>query len=275
MLSIEEYIAKRKKEDKLNEFNLDNRIDNIRICTNYIFEYFDKYLDVTKIDQKTILNSERLNKYRKQLKEYEEDVQEWLVAFYDEHGKYMHKIIGNILEEEEIFLLYSEDSEFRSISYECYSKLIKKHPFLREQTEMMFLFIKDYHRVKSSQCVQYNSLPFFTEKISKWIEKTESKYNVSIPAFAVTYINKFYHSIDRWPATHKKKSDNQYILYDYDYKQKKNLFNIDSLYTKISKKSFIKGHKQDLELIMMYYWLHDIETDDNYWDEYISKVIPK
>ncbi len=131
MLTIEEYIAKIKKEDKLDEFNLDKRIDNIRICTNYIFEYFDKYLDITKIDQNTILNDERINKYRKQLREYDEDVKDWLVGFYDEYGKHMNRIIGNILDEDDIFLLYSEDSEFRSISYECYSNLIKKHPFLK------------------------------------------------------------------------------------------------------------------------------------------------
>ncbi len=138
---------------------------------------------------------------------------------------------------------------------------------------MMFQFIKDYHRVKSNKSMQYNSLPFFTEKLSKWIEKTQSKYNVNIPAFAANYINDFYDSIDKWPTTHRKKSDDQYIPYDYDYKQKKNLFNMDSFYTKVSKKPFIRGHKQDLELIMRYYWLHDIETDDDYWDEYLSKVI--
>lgn len=273
MLTIEEYIAKRKKEDKLNEFNLDKRIDNIRICTNYIFEYFDQYLDITEINQKTILNNERLNKYRNQLKEYDKDVQDWLVDFYDEYGKHMNRTIGNILDEEDIFLLYSEDSEFRSISYECYSKLIKKYPFLKNQTEMMFLFIKDYHRVKSNNCVKYNSLSFFTEKISKWVEKTHSKYNVHIPAFASCYIDKFYDSVDKWPAKHKKRSENEFFPYDYDYKQKRNLFNINTVYTKVSKKPFIKGHKQELELIMMYYWLHNIETDDEYWDEYLSKVL--
>lgn len=273
MLTIEEYIAKRKKEDKINEFNLEKRIENIRICTNYIFEYFDQYLDITEIDQKTILNNERLEKYRSQLKEYDKDIQDWLLGFYDEYGKHINKGIGNILDEEHIFLLYSEDSEFRSISYECYSKLIKKYPFLKNQTEMMFLFIKNYHKVKSDRCIPFNSIPFFSEEINKWIEKTQSKYNVNIPAFASDYINRFYDSVDKWPVSHKKRSENKYFPYDYDYKLKKNLFNINSIYTKVSKKPFIKGRKQELELIMMYYWLKDIETDDEYWDEYSSKII--
>ena len=272
MLTIEEYIAKRKKEDKLNEFDLEKRVENIRICTNYVFEYFEKYLDITEVDQKTILNNERLDKFRKQLRDYDKDVQDWFVGFYDEYGKHMHKVIGNILDGEDIFLLYSEDSEFRSISYECYSKLIKKYPFLREQTDMLFTFIKEYHRVKSEKCMEYEKVPYLSEKTNEWIEKTQVKYNVNIPAFAVSYIYKYCNAYDEWPVTHRKKTGNKYIPYEYDYRQKRNLFNINSFYTKISKKPFIRGHKQELEALMMYYWLHDIVADEEYWNEYIEKI---
>lgn len=273
MLTIEEYIAKRKKEDKLNEFDINKRLENIRICTNYIFEYFHHYLDIIEVDQNTILNNERIEKYRKQLQKYEKDIQDWLVTMYDEYGKYMHRNIGRVLEEEDIFLLYSEEHEFRNISYECYSKLIKKYPFLKNQADMIYRFIKDHHRVMSEKYTKYSQLPFFTQAIDDWIEETQIKYGVSIPAFANFYIEKFYDLKDKWPSSHKKKSDNPYLKYDYDYKQKKNLFNLDSVYTKISKKTFIRGKKQELELIMMYYWLHNIETDNEYWDEYSSKVI--
>lgn len=213
MLTIEEYIAKRKKEDRLNEFDVEKRIENIKLCVDYIFEYFNNYLDITEIESQTILNNERLDAFRKQLREYDKDIQDWLVNIYKEYGKYMHRIIGNILDENDIFLLYHTESEFRSASYECYSKLIKKYPFLKDQTEMLFLFIKDYHKVKSISVMSYNELPFFTQSISDWIEKTLAKYNVSIPAFAYSYIMKFSDDYDRWPPTHKKKSDNPSFPY--------------------------------------------------------------
>lgn len=41
MLSLEEYIEKRKTEDGINEFDVSQKINNIRTCINYIFEYFD------------------------------------------------------------------------------------------------------------------------------------------------------------------------------------------------------------------------------------------
>lgn len=70
MLSIEEYIARRKKEDKINEYNIDERNDNRRTCVNYVFEYFNNYLNITEADEKTALKDEKLDKYRKQLRAY-------------------------------------------------------------------------------------------------------------------------------------------------------------------------------------------------------------
>lgn len=40
------------------------------------------------------------------------------------------------------------------------------------------------------------------------------------------------------------------------------------------KKSFTKGRKQEFEILLMYYWLHDMEGDDDYWQEYLEAVIP-
>lgn len=82
MLTIEAYIAKRKKEDQLNEFSLNDRMENMKTCVNYVFEYFNQYLDTTKIDEKTILNDERLEKYKNSISHYDTDLQEWLVGIY-------------------------------------------------------------------------------------------------------------------------------------------------------------------------------------------------
>jgi hypothetical protein len=66
-----------------------------------------------------------------------------------------------------------------------------------------------------------------------------------------------------------------FVAFDFtmNVKQKNNLFNLNSLYKRISNRPFIKGKKQYLELIMMYFWLHEIVGDEeNYWQEYLEKV---
>lgn len=274
MLTIEEYIARRKKEDKLNEFDIDARAQNMKICVDYVFEYFNNYLNITEAEEKTVLHNEKLEKYRKQLREYDPEVREWAVSIYNEYGKQIHRYIGNIMKENEFFFLYSTDSEFRNASYDCYSQLIKKFPFLKDQTEFLFLFIKDYHRVESEQRFNFG-IPSITEEITDWIDKTWAKYQVNLLAFAYSWINSFYDNEDVWPSTHRKKSQYTWRKYDYDYKQKSNLFNLDSLYRKMPKKSFTKGKKQEFEILFMYYWLHDMEGDNDYWQEYLEMVLPE
>jgi len=214
MLSIEEYIARRKKEDKINEFDLDARTQNMKICVDYIFEYFNNYLNTTEAEEKTVLHSEKLEKYRKHLSGYEPEVREWAVRMYDEYGKQVHKYIGNILKENELFFLYNTDSEFRSVSYDCYTRLIKKLPFLKEQTEMLFLFIKDYHRVQSNKRFDFG-VPTISEEINDWLEKTWAKHQINLAAFAYDWINRFFDSEDMWPASHRKKSQYSFRKYDY------------------------------------------------------------
>lgn len=273
MLTIEEYIARRKKEDKLNELDLDARTQNMKICVDYVFEYFNNYLNITEAEEKAVLHDEKLEKYRKQIREYEPEVREWAVGIYNEYGKQIHRYIGNIMKENELFFLYDTDSEFRNASYDCYSRLIKKFSFLKEQAEMLFLFIKDYHRVESEQRFGFG-IPSISEEITYWVDKTWAKHQVNLLAFAYDWINNFYENEDIWPSTHRKKSQYTWRKYDYDYKQKSNLFNLDSLYRKMPKKSFIKGRKQEIEILFMYYWLHDMEGDNDYWQEYLVTVLP-
>lgn len=270
MLSIEEYIARRKKEDQLNEFSLANRMENMKTCVNYVFEYFNQYLDTTKLDEQTVLNNERLEKYRNSISHYDEEIQDWLVHIYNEYNKKLDRAIINFLKKDELFYLYCSESEFRSSSYECYAQLVKKNPILKDQTEMLFSFIKDYHQIQSQP--NYSNKSLISDEVDQWVEKTWQKYKVDILACCSDWVHRFYDDKDSWPVSHRKKSDVPYWKYDYDYKQKSNLFNLNSLYRRISDKPFIKGKKQYLEVIMMYFWLHEIVSDDeNYWQEYLCK----
>lgn len=275
MLSIEEYIARRKREDKIDEFDINARNENMRVCVNYTFEYFNNYLNITEAEERTVLKNEKLDKYRQQLSEYDGEIVEWLVGVFSEYGKYVDKQIGNILKKDEFFFLYNSDKEFRELSYHCYANLIKKLPFIRDKTEMIFQFIKEYHRVQSQQNWGESGI-FISEEIDDWTQGTWAKYQINLWRFVHEWLMYFSDNEDLWTATHRKKIQGSYgERYYYDYKQKSNLFNIDSLYRRMPKKSYIKGRKQEFEVIMMYYWLHQIEGDnDNYWQEYLAKTLP-
>jgi hypothetical protein len=284
MQSIEDYFAKRKKEDNINEFDINHKIENLRICVNYVFEYFNNYVNITELEEQTILNDEKLCKYiKEQLMDYSPNIREWLKSIYIDCGKQANRIISNMLKRYQLFYLFYEDYEFREVTYELYSEIIKKLPTLKGQYENIFLFIKDYHRMKS-ESFRYEDVDF-SKKLIDWINETSTKYYVNIALFAYEWDHNFWRNNEKWPKSHKIRNKNPELyntsgqlivsLYNYNFKQKGNLFNLDQMYKLIGKKPFIKGKKQELEILLMYYWIYTIEGDETgYWQEYLDKVLP-
>ncbi len=203
MITLEEYILKRKKEDGINEWDRDKRAENTRICVNYVFEYFNNYMETKAADEKTILHENKIEKYRKIIMNYDSEIQEWLISLYSSYGNYMHKNLINYIDDP-YFLLYNSDAEFRALSYNIYPKIIKKFKFLNNHSEYIFLFIKDQHRV-DSLLSPYNEY-HITDTIDEWIEETYQKHGVNLFQFCFNWVEKFSDNPDIWPVHHKKKS---------------------------------------------------------------------
>lgn len=270
MLKVEEYIEKRKTEDGMNEFDSSQKMNNIRSCIDYIFEYFDQYLPIQGAEKRTVAENEKLIKYEKTLRDYTPDIRDWLVSIYDTHGKQANRLIANFVNESDDFPFMYEESEFRSMSYDCYASLIKKCPFLKNQAEMLYKFIKEYHIRETNAYAEF--IPDISPKITKWLQETLHDYNVNISMGLEYYLNSFWNNQDAWPARSRIKLEYPILdrKYRYNYKRKTNVFNIDGLYNRLAKKPFIKGHKKQMEILMMYLWTHNIDgDDDNYWEEYI------
>lgn len=269
MQTLEEYIAKRKKEDGLNEFDNSQKMNNIRSCIDYIFEYFDQYLPIQGAEKRTAAENEKIVRYEKTLSDYTPDVRDWLVSIYETYGKQINRHIANFVDEDEAFPLMYTEAEFRSISYDCYAYLIKKCPFLKNQSEMLYKFIREYHIKETNSYASW--IPEISDKITKWIKDTIVKYNVNLSMACEFYLNGFWNTPDSWPGRSKIKIETPtFRKYEYNYKRKSNVFNIDGFYSRYVEKPFIKGRKKQLEILMMYIWLHNIEGDDkDYWNEYL------
>lgn len=185
----------------------------------------------------------------------------------------LQRSIISLLKKEELFLLCYTDSEFRSLSYDCYASLIKKKPFLKGQTEMLYRFIKDYHQITSQPDTDINSI-FIAEEINDWVEKAWLKYKVNLFVFASDWVSRFFDNEDKWPVKHRRKSRETWRKYEYDIKQKSNLFNINLFYKKVSNKPFLRGKKQYLELLLIYSWIKEIDhSQSDYWEEYLVQVL--
>lgn len=264
MLNIEKYIAKRKIEDNIDEFNLEFRSQNIKIFVDYIFEYFNTYLNSFETFRPPCkVSNLKIKKYRDQLQEFDPEVQKWLIGIYCDYGKQINKSIRTILKKTDFFILYDCKSEFTQIADLCYSQLIKKLPFINGQYELLTQFIKNCHKIDNSK-KSYTEIPFLTKNFSIWLNETLSKHQVNLQTFSFNWVSNFF----------DQKYRNSSSDFEYDYKKNNNLFNINSLYEELMHKTFIYGKKQELEILLMFHWLHNIESDPHYWDEYLEKVLP-
>lgn len=276
MMTIDEYIKKRKEEDSLNEFDLKAKNENIKNTVNYVFEYYNGYLDLTEIEFQEAKESVKLANYRKKFVGYEKSTQDWLVNIYAKTGKYPHRFLDNQLKNEPTVMMFDSDAEFRIVSYDCYAALVRKIPFIKGNTEEVFEYIKNYKQVRSeeldlSRFADYGLIP----SLVKWIENTYTKYNVNLISFAEDYCEYFYNNEHLWDKK-TKTVIGEFTLYHYDYSKSKIYFNVGSLYAKMNYKPFIKGKRKELEALITITWFNSIESDkENIISDFIEKNFNK
>ena len=285
-MTLEQYILMRKKEDSLNEYDLSKRSENIRICVNYIFDYFDNYLENSPDSEKTFQEEQKQDKYRKAISKYSPDIQDWLVNFYSRTGKHANRHLRNLIEDT-YFLLFNTDAEFRSLSYTIYPKAIKKVKELDGEGEMIYNFIRDEHRVRSEYTLEQQNT-HITDDIDKWISNTFKKHGVNIFTFCDDWCMYFSNTPDLWEKSRKIRihkydsllenrdySLSSYMFWEYDYKATGERFGLNALYRNMPKKDFIKGKKQAFEAVMMYSWTHSYVRDEKTWEEYLTQLLAK
>lgn len=285
-MTLEQYILMRKKEDGINEYDLSKRSKNIRICVNYIFEYFDNYLENSPDAEKTFIEERRQEKYRKIVSRYSPDVQDWLVDLNSRSRKHGHKYLRELIDDR-YFLLYNSDTEFRSLSYSIYPKAIKRVKELEGEGEMIFNFIRDEHRIRSEFTLEQQGI-HITDSIDKWISNTFKKHGVNIFAFCEDWCSYFSDTPNLWEKWRKKRNHDcdslleygkydlsSYMFWDYDYKPGGERFGLNSLYRNMPKKDYTKRKKQAFDAVMMYWWTHSYDSDEKLWEEYVTQLEEK
>ena len=270
MLKLEEYILKRKTEDEINEFDVLKKQENIKLAVDYVFEYFNGYLDKTEVEKEIQIESTKAQKYRETLDFYEKPVQDWLVELFKKHKIKLNYVVQHKMEET-AFPLFTDESEFNKLSYTLFAKLNKKYPFLVDHLEMLKVYLKEYNRyINENEYCELTYKLANSEKINKWVETTKKTYNINLQAFVEYYCELFSVKPNLWDRCYyldplEKKSP------FYDISKSKDLFSISTLYSKISHKPFIKGKKKELIVIILMYYKERI--DGNVPDELVNKCL--
>ncbi len=254
MLLLEQYIEKRKQEDGIDEFDSSKKIDNIQLCINYIFEYFNVYLPVQGAEKRTPSENKLLLKYEHEIRMYSKDTQEWLGKIYCETGHKINKTLDNYLNKHPEFFLFYKESELRNISYNYYAEIVKKRPCIKNQTEELYRLIKEYHDIRCEYDEEDN--PIISSEFSEWLKNTWDKYRVNLVLAVAVYIEVFMNNQALWPPGTRKKTGYSIpgVEYEYDDTKANNRFGVNRYFSLYGDRPFLKGKKRHLELLMIYSW---------------------
>jgi hypothetical protein len=282
VINIEDYIKKRKADEKLNEFDLEKKSENLQTFINYVIEYFNTYVDIDQLKREMLEEDIKLRGYNKLILDYSLEIQEWLLRNYASTGHRIHRPIQNYLKTCDVFLLINDDSHFKKISYKCFASLNKKYKELEDNLSWLHELIRNEHEIQSNH---YNSswerfefeLLEPSEKIIEYTDRVLKEYKVNLLEWAATYIHNFYDQTNKWPIGHKLKTEHEFF-YDYNYKNSKNLFNIDIIYAQVSHLPYLKGKKKLLEVLLKLIYNQEIDRVDEatlqkWYDDIVSLKI--
>ena len=277
MLKLEEYIAKRKSEDGMNEFDKELRIKNNRIAINYVLEYFENYIDLSESDEQTIVKTKKTEKYRKALRAHSPDVIDWLVNLNIVYGCWLDRVIVHQINDP-YFFLYTEDEEFNTMAYKIYYKLIDKYKYLNGAQEKIKDFLIGHQRKEAGFPKWFRNIRI-TDEIDLWIQETYKKFGINLYKCFSEYVDSYLSEPNRWPVSCKIKSKyyekfkdiapSSSLCWEYDISKSDDIFELNSFYRDMPKKPFIKGKKHYIEIL--FYYLADDGQEQ--WTDYKNKYL--
>jgi hypothetical protein len=269
MMTIEEYIIKRKKQDGINEFDMEKQAVNLKLIVDYAFEYFYGYLDRSEMEKMQEEKSNKAEKYRNSLSFYSDKVKNWLVHLYIEQNVRVSQIVSKRVDDLG-FPLYTEESEYNKLSYMLFASMNKKYPFILEHMEMLKMFLKEYHDfINYGQAYDDTYKLAGSEKIDTWVENTKKRYHINLQAFAEYYCESFSNSPQLWDRTTYYHPETKEFP-DYDIAKSKDILALNTFYPKMSNKPFIKEKKRELRVLLLMYYKERI---DDVPAEIISKSL--
>ena len=269
MLSIEDYIASRKKKDKLDEFNFINQSENMGKVIQYVTEYFNQYLNFEDYSVEQTKIQQAIDKFKVSLIDRFPTMYEFIISYYWESKKRVDKYVAKSYEEiEDSELFYLPEDDWEVAKYVCKKKLCVE---VTEDLLSNIAKISKEYRETSAEAPILSSMKELDNGIIDWVLEVYRKYKVDLFNYAS---NISYEIFERYVEhEYDRSTETFYYINKYDYRYQENPFNINDIYERNKHRDFINGHKGDLEALMMYCWLFEDIHDQEYWPEYVNLCI--
>ena len=265
---LEEYIGKRKKEDKIDEFDFKKHSENMASVIKYVTDYFNNYLNLEDYDYEQMRIQETINKFKDKVKKTYPKTGDYIISYYFNNKKRLDKYVKKAYEE-----LKDSDLFYMEEDYENIAKCVIKNLGVSPKDELLYQLKIMASEFKRNS--EYNEWPSISEMtgldntLVDWVKEVYKTYNVNLLIYASDISYHYYETyVDR-----EYDGNEVYCINKYDYRYQENPFNINDIYKRNEHREFIKDHKGELEMLIMYFWLNEQIKDRDYWPEYVELCI--
>jgi hypothetical protein len=269
VLKIEEYIALRKKKEKLDEYDFQKHSENMAKVIQYVTDYFNQYLNFEDYSYEQVKTQQTVDKFRAEIKSKFPTTYEFIISYFWENKKRIDKLLTKTydeLEDSELFCFVEDDKKVAE--YVCKKKLCVE--VTEELLSIIATMSREFREIQN-EGPNMSSMKEIDNSITDWVLQTYRTYNIDLLDYAS---NKSYEFYERYvDYEYDRSTQTSYHINRYDYRYQDNPFNIDDIYERNKHREFINGHKGELEMLIMYCWLFEDIHDEDYWPEYVKLCI--
>lgn len=272
MLTIDEYIAKMKRSDKLDEFDYTKQSENMGAVMKYVMSYFNEYLTMETCDAETIKLKHATDKLEEEIEKRYPKSKDFILNFYLQYKIRIHKEIDKWLEDLPYFPFFYSEHDFSSaaknfsISYKIKGANMEEY---ESNITTLIAEIKQYN----TECLSPSEMIHLDNNIVKWVKETYRQYGVNLFSFAYNLADTYH---DRYVKYERERyGERLYYVNNYNYRYNNNPFDIDRIYGDNKHRPFLENKRGELEMMVMHEWLFTMVYDDDYWPEYVNLCVSR
>ena len=171
VLTIEEYIAKMKRADKLDEFDYIKISENMSSVMKYVMSYFNEYLTMETCDVEEIKHRHAADKLEQEVSERFPNSKSFIVESYLSNKIRIDKLVDNWMKTLQYLELYYSEDDFASLADEyCNRTKIAgvDMQVYKDSIKILMAEIKAYNTDK----LDFSDMIHLNNNIISWIKDT-------------------------------------------------------------------------------------------------------
>lgn len=270
MLTVEQYIAKMKKKDKLDEFNFKNHAENMTTVIKYVMDYFNAYLDPEAVDYEKIKVEQSVSKIEQEIGNIFPKSKDFIVDYYRQTKSRIDRMYRSWFNELKYAdLFYCNEDLNYAVDEFCDSSKMRGTGIEQYKDRLIILCeeIKEQEIEKPSIA----GFKYLDHSLIAWVKEVYREYGVNLFQFAQSYIRHYYEEYVE--LIYNRERERFYYINRYNHRYNNNPFDIDEMYEENRHRPFINGQKGELEMLVMHVWIFENVHDTEYWPEYVNLCV--